>query len=255
MKMCYMMPVWYSETPLFVAVCAAPSLDRPRSRYGYARSDGGASAGRAFGVEGGEEEEAARAVRLLRAFSCLWLPPVASRLCIDESRPRVGTAWYASRFRSRGCVTCRASWTRREVEQCSRASRSRRFVFVATCAGPTDRDDVSGIRDVLKRRRGVEQSRFNAFLLPARRVPRWKIDGVERLAVECAECPVNWFRWSSKISRWGTLRGSCSRTPGTDTSNILGMFLSPAMCHAAYLLRDIELVWLGTNPIVNETFV
>lgn len=70
-------------------------------------------------VVGGKRNRRA-CLRLLRAS-------VASRRCIHESRPRVvATARTASRFRPRGCVTCRASRIRREVEQCSRASRSRR---------------------------------------------------------------------------------------------------------------------------------
>jgi len=160
MKMLYDAGLVQWNSSLRSCVCDAFSRSTEKPLRVYARSDGGASAGRVFGVEGGGRRGCARGA----PAPGLQLPPVVSRLCIDESRPRVGTAWYASRFRSRGCVTCRASWTRREVEQCLRASWSCRFAFVATTrAGPTDGDDVSGIRDVLKRRQGDEQPRFNVL--------------------------------------------------------------------------------------------
>lgn len=57
------------------------------------------------------------------------------------------------------------------------------FVFVATRAGLSEGDNAAGIRDVLKRRHGDARPRFNV-VLPVRRVPRWKIDGGERLTGE-----------------------------------------------------------------------
>jgi len=58
------------------------------------------------------------------------------------------------------------------------------FGFVATRAGPSEGDDVSGTRDVLKRRHGDVRSRFNVVPPVRRVVPRKKIDEGKRLVAE-----------------------------------------------------------------------
>lgn len=175
------MPIFREEN-LPVSVCARLfSIDREKPLREYARG-GGASAG------GGKWSPclSARAPGSGRLSYLATLHPWTS-IARRYGAKRLSLSPARMRNLSRVANPARSGTVLASLPESS-------FVFVATRAGLSE-----GGNDALKHRRhGDVRPRFNG-VPPVRRVPRWKIDGGERLTAEV---------------RVGRVRGvSCELTP------------------------------------------
>lgn len=171
------MPIWHRGANL-LAVCASP-LDRPRKAATGVRARGRVVGRR---PEWRWKEEPVPVCACSGRLSCLATLHPWTSIARRHGAERLSLSPARMRDLSRVANPARSGTVLASLPKSSSSSSS--FVLVATRAGLSEGDDVTGIRDVLKRRHGGNVwPHFNG-VPPVRRVPRWKIDGSERLTAE-----------------------------------------------------------------------
>lgn len=236
-------------------------LDRPRGCHSHGCERGWICAARRT-ARGGKRSFVPAPARLgLRSPSVSCLPtsrPWRSRLRVAPPRRET-----SPRFRSRGCVT----WSRRSEREVKRGCASAVALGVVVVVVRLYRD--APVRRSAERKRRCLSERYARRCRhresPVRALvlcPRWN---------KCSGCGggkpmvAEWFGcidsrgvssidswWSSKTSRWGTLRGSSSRMPGTDTSSISGTFSSVSHhCRALANCSNTKIDRVEKNSSIN----